>query len=240
MPGETNPIDLQLDLAARLEADEYFSDLTVLTEKSGDIATEITNALGVLTAKGDKVGACVIVMSLAGNLQYADVSNSPLQLEPTIRVLEDPTINTSTNGTGKAALAIARRVIRVLHQYTPVGIASCLVGMKPTLIPVADPLAPLAYECRFQCAESDGTQYQKCSRVTFSPDGGASPQTVTLACATAGASVYYTLDSSFPSAINPAATLYTAPINIAAAKIVRAAAYKTGFIASDTAQSIFT
>jgi hypothetical protein len=241
MPGETNLIDLQLDLAARLAADEYFADLTILTEKKADIATEILNSLGTLTDKTGKVGACVIVMSLVGNLQFPDVGNSPLLLEPTIRVLEDPVINNGDTGTQKPALAIARRIIRMMHLYAPVGIASCLTGQKSgTLVPVADPLAPLAYEVRFQCMESDASGYQKAAMPILVPAEGAAPQTVTVTSATAGASIYYTIDGSFPSAVNPTAILYSAPIALAAAATLRAAAYKTGYIASNTNQSIYT
>ena len=62
---------------------------------------------------------------------------------------------------------------------------------------------------------------------TFSPAGGryAEAQTVTINCATNGASIYYTLDGSTPSA---SSTPYTSALTISETKTVKAIAIKDG------------
>ena len=61
---------------------------------------------------------------------------------------------------------------------------------------------------------------------------------LTLACATAGASIRYSTDGSYPS---PAKTLYTAPFALpAAGTVIRAAAYKTGLNPGDATELTVT
>jgi M6 family metalloprotease-like protein len=61
---------------------------------------------------------------------------------------------------------------------------------------------------------------------------------VTLTCATPGATIYYTLDGSTPSA---SSTPYTAPFTVSAATtLVRARAIKSGMTDSPTASATFT
>jgi len=64
-------------------------------------------------------------------------------------------------------------------------------------------------------------------------DNYLTPQTITLTCATADASIYYTTDGSVPSNTN--GTIYTAAFNIAASTVVKAIAYKTGMVKSNVA-----
>jgi hypothetical protein len=62
---------------------------------------------------------------------------------------------------------------------------------------------------------------------TFSPGGGtyASAQSVTISCATNGATIYYTTDGSTPTT---ASTVYTGPINIATSTQLQALAVVVG------------
>jgi hypothetical protein len=62
---------------------------------------------------------------------------------------------------------------------------------------------------------------------TFSPDAGtyASAQSVTLSCATSGATIYYTTDGSVPTA---SSAVYGAPILVASSEKIRAFAAMSG------------
>ncbi len=62
---------------------------------------------------------------------------------------------------------------------------------------------------------------------TFSPEAGmySEPQTVTLACTTPGASIYYTLDGSEP---DDESLLYTQPITVSTTTTINAIAYVGG------------
>ncbi len=75
---------------------------------------------------------------------------------------------------------------------------------------------------------------------TFSPAEGSytSPQTVTIACATEGAQIRYTTDSSEPSATT--GTVYTLPITVSETTTIRAIATKAGMSDSPVAGATFT
>ena len=74
---------------------------------------------------------------------------------------------------------------------------------------------------------------------TFSPGGGyyAGSQTVTLSCATPGASIRYTTDGTQPSA---SSTLYTAPLTATLPETVRAVAFENGDVPSPVASSTYS
>jgi hypothetical protein len=74
---------------------------------------------------------------------------------------------------------------------------------------------------------------------TFSPASGTFPnaQSVTIATATAGASIRFTLDGSTPSANS---TLFTGPINIASSTTVNAIGVKAGLTSSAVASASYT
>ena len=70
------------------------------------------------------------------------------------------------------------------------------------------------------------------------PPGGSFPSAmeVTLTATEPGSDIHYTLDGSEPSRNDP---LYTAPVRLKETSIVRARAYKNGFLHSITAQGVF-
>ncbi len=69
---------------------------------------------------------------------------------------------------------------------------------------------------------------------TFNPVGGnyTATQTVTISCATAGASIFYTTDSTEPS---ESSTRYTIPISVSSTMTIKAKAYSTGMTPSSVA-----
>jgi regulation of enolase protein 1 (concanavalin A-like superfamily) len=88
-------------------------------------------------------------------------------------------------------------------------------------------------------AEFDNVDIRKfIAAPTISPDGGvfSGSQTVTLACATPGAAIRYTLDDTEPAA---ASTLYTQPFAITAAAVVSAKAFKEFYEDSPVADAFF-
>lgn len=63
-----------------------------------------------------------------------------------------------------------------------------------------------------------------------------SGSTVSLACTTAGATIYYTTDGSTPTS---ASTVYSTPIAISSATTIKAIAVKTGLVSSDVATFVY-
>ncbi len=74
---------------------------------------------------------------------------------------------------------------------------------------------------------------------TFSPGGGtyATPQSVVIADATAGANIYYTTDGTMPTATS---TLYTGAVTVAGNETLSAIAVATGFANSGVASAVYT
>jgi hypothetical protein len=74
---------------------------------------------------------------------------------------------------------------------------------------------------------------------TFSPAGGfyATTQTVTISCATPGATIHYTTDGSNPTAASPT---YTVPISVPIPETVRAIAVANGDVPSPVASSTYS
>lgn len=241
MGNETIFRDLQRDVAGRLAADPYFIDINILTEYKTDLLTEITNSLGAMTAKDSKVGTCVLIMQLIGNNEFPDIPGAVMGMEIQIRVLEDVLINTGATGTGKDALTTCRHIIRQLHLYQPFGISTVIVAQKPTMIPVQDPIAPLAYECRFYTREATTGSFKKTATPVIKPKGGTTPLSVEIECGSIdpALAIYYTTDGSHPSAVNSAAILYSGPFTQATAATVRAVAYVPGQIDSDCWMSVY-
>jgi hypothetical protein len=227
--------NLQEDLAARLAADEFFVDVPVFTQCKKDIAKEVAQKLGLLTGKSGKNGSCVVMMSPVASMGHIDAMVTQLDVKLSVRVLENVTLNQGSNGTQKAALTVAVRILEVLRFYQSQGLSAPLEADDPTILEVEDPVAQLAYEVHFTARVGTTDTIDKVSFPVINITGSVYPKTATITCGTAGASFYYTLDESYPAAGNPTATLYSTPVSLVAAGSVRAVAYKSQSVASDAA-----
>ena len=80
---------------------------------------------------------------------------------------------------------------------------------------------------------------QSTATPSFNPAGGTftAPVSVTISCATPGATIYYTLDGSTPTT---ASTVYTTPITISTTTTVKAMATSTGLGNSFVAAATYT
>ena len=78
-----------------------------------------------------------------------------------------------------------------------------------------------------------------CAAPTFAPEGGTyyETQEVTIACSTADATIYYTLDGSDPTAES---TVYSEPITVSASMTIKAIAMKEGYENSSIATAGYT
>jgi hypothetical protein len=210
-PRETVLEDLQLIIRERLLADPYLADIPVFYERIKNLEVGITNALAVLTTRTTKVGAAIMVMSPVASLYAEAIQQSPLDTEQAIRVLENPLFNTGTSGTQKSALALARRILRVMNHFQAIGYCTVMTAEKPALVPVDDPIAPLAYEVRFKYREADGSVAKFNSPPTLSQTKG-NPATVTITNNEPGSAIHFTTDGTYPHAGN--GTLYSGPITL--------------------------
>jgi hypothetical protein len=253
LTGETVAQLQQEDLRFLLLSDDLFSDITVITEDDGNIEAMMNKGLGIITEKDGKAGVCVIVQQPTGDDDRPGITMGPLDLYWTFLVLEHREFNKdSTLGTTKKAWTVARRIHRMLKNHRAGGLGMNFVPQKPCIVPVpaSVELGPdtvvqlVAYEVRFKSPEADTQVYTFVRNPTVSASPslstttgapvGTVPATVTLACDTVGASIFYTTDMSHPCSQNSNATLYSAPFSLTTACTLRVRAHKTGSRASDT------
>lgn len=233
--NETSLTDLQHDNAEALRADEVLSALAILDEEKGDLLSAVQTAMGEIQASSGKFGACVIVLSPVCDDANPDTPGGPLDAKVAARVLCDPVVNNDPNiGTGIKALTICRRIHRVWKHRVSAGLCQAMVPDRPCIVPVGDPLAPVAYEVRFTTTEADAGTWSKVASPVIVVAGGFA----TVTCATAGAAVYVTTDGSFPRSGNGTAVLYAAPVAVTAGQVVRAAGYKAGSVGSNVARTV--
>ena len=95
------------------------------------------------------------------------------------------------------------------------------------------------YPMVFLYKEGETTPMVMVETPTISPEGGSytEPQEVTLACATEGAVIYYTLDGSDPTS---SSTVYTGPFTVSTTTTVKAMAAVEGMTDSEIASATFT
>lgn len=81
--------------------------------------------------------------------------------------------------------------------------------------------------------------YQVVSTPTFSPDPGSYPdeQIVTIECSTPNTTIYYTLNNSQPTELSQ---IYTEPLNISSATLIKARAFNNDYYPSNIAQGYYT
>jgi hypothetical protein len=217
------------EIKDRLEALPYFDDITVVIEDQKDIANEIERGLGVLTEKGGKLGAVVILLTATAQVDsVGDFGPVFSNIQHVVRALEAPTMNRGADGTGKTSSDIIEQVIAALHHWTPAAATSPLVCAKQTYSVADDPDYP-GHDARFECSGTLALVLPQVATPSISEDEGE----LTLACATAGAAIFYTTNGKRPNPRN--GTLYTAPFTPDPGLTVKARAFLAGYLHSEIA-----
>lgn len=228
---------IQNDLQWPLLADEYFVDVPVIQYQKQELDAEVNRMLSIVTEKQGKVGVAVVVMPIAATDRYLEASSKhPLFLRATYLVLEHPEINKGPAGVGKPALSVCSRIRHLMKHYILGGYASPLVPDEENfIVPVEDPLAPVAYQITFRCLENIDQNFFKVIEPMFALDNVRGILTIT--CDTPDATIYYTLDGTYPytSSANPnaGAVVYTGPITLEGEVLVRTAAFKESYLPSN-------
>ena len=222
---------IQADLVARCKADAYLRAVPILGQDKGYTQADIDEALGIVTTVGGKCGACIVILQPLARDSISEMRDGPMTLTFAFRVLEEPVINTdATSGTGKRALALARRLVTVFDLWKPIGMANPFKPIAQTIKPVEDDAAQVCFEVEFETSESDtvANSYVSTPSISYT---GTGPYSVTITCPTAGSVIYYTTDGTYPWSGN--GTLYSSTFSVAAGTTVRAVASKTDWIDSD-------
>lgn len=236
MSADIDVIELdQEDHGARLSADNFHSNITVIVQRKGVTENDIQVALSVLNEKVGAIGAVVIVLMPE---LLPDLSQTPAArffVRIVIQVITQPLFNDGETGTGKSAEKIATRIRQLLH-FQSYGRPNTFMfdGMEP--IPVD--AGKVSYGVRFRRSGGDDI-ITKVVQPSISPESGPAGQVTTLACGTVDASIWYTTDGSYPSSVNPEAEQYTAPFTNTAGGLLRVAAELAGSLPSEITDALF-
>jgi len=235
---------LPFELAARLECDEFFSDIPVVVAEEGNVRATLERKQAVVTAKSGKRGVAVVVLQVIGDDPYAEVTFGPLALRPAFQVIENLDLNRDANGTGKSARRVARRIRDVIKSLALYGIATDFVPDRPCIEPVnfdeSMGKAVRGYQVNFVTYESDTEVSSQVAVPYFAEFPDAAPK-IQVLCATEAAEIWYSLDDSFPGPGREGSVLYGGPIEVPAGGMtIRAAGYKAGVIGSQVNRATIT
>ena len=130
-------LQLQAEVTAKLDYEEYFAKLPVKSYRAHIISAEIDKRLPHLAGKAGKIGCGVLVgmPTIEGIDQNVSTPQSEIILP--VDVVELPEINlNSADGTLKSAEEVARAVRAHLHARRIEGLISILYQDKTAISPI--------------------------------------------------------------------------------------------------------
>lgn len=222
---------VQADVVALLGAAPALSTVNILAEDEGDIQAKVLRALQTLSDPKGKIGlACIVfppeVVSAEKNLPGPVMA---LQIE--VQIIEQVLLNRDlAKGSQISAAQGALRIIRALHRAHLGDVI--LYAEKDPAKKVAVKTGFVSYSVTLNIFEIGLEPAVKPAGVTAVVAAGK----YTLTCATAGATIYYSTDGSFPCAGGAGSAAYAAPLTLAAGTQVRTAAAKAGMNPGDVTE----
>lgn len=219
---------VQEDFHARLSAAPYFADVALILVRKEYSEHELKQLLSTLVGRAGKAGACIFVQMPLLSVPAPNMPGPGFDVVQSLTVLEHPTINGGSAGTGKTAEALAIAAVQLFHHFIPFGLTQCFKADPAAIVPELSFAGLVAYSVQF----STSVALEKPAKVATPKIQATAglPSTVTLTCATAGATLLVSTDGSYPTAE------YTAPLEISAETLVRAVAELAGAQQSDVAQ----
>lgn len=220
-----------------LDALAAFADVPVILEDKGDVENEVLRRLGALAGNDEqtKCGICIIL----GTVNAVPDDNAELgpvlTMKHIARVIENVPVNRNpdANGTGITYDDVVEKLVAATHgRFKPASGHSPFVIEAPGIQEIDErflphvPLGP-GKDVFFRCTGLLPTVVEPCATPTITVDDGE----VSLACATPGAAIFYTLNGGKP---NPRKTLYTGPFTPPAGTKISARAWLAGYLASET------
>jgi Chitobiase/beta-hexosaminidase C-terminal domain len=227
-------LQVQEDCLGRLLAAEQVNEVAIFLMRKAQTEEEIAGLLRTLKGRSGKIGACIMVQMPVIDVVSPNLPGPSTAITQSFLVIEHPTLNAGSQGTGKSAEYLAEETLRLFHHFTPYGVTQVFVGGQNAIVPLE--LEGMRAYTVTLTTTVQLTIPAKVVRPVIAPSVPAAPSMITLSTATAGAAIHYTIDGSYPSAANPTALLYTVPFPQATAATIRTAASKAGMQQSDIAQ----
>lgn len=238
----TDFVKLQNFVAHALLSDDDLSSVNIVTrerlladESRLPDRTLAVEVLAYLTVRNGRKGCGVIVEKPEFQVGHPNLPGPEGDIVLTCLVLEDRITNSGpVTGTQRPADQVSQRLMEVLHGYQMEGFGQLFCDANAML--AATDFEPLVgYRCAFRLRMPRG-QTARVEQPTISEES----LSVTLACATEEAMIYFTTDGSFPGPSNPGATLYAGPFDVEEGDVINAAAFKAGLAPSHVIQATVT
>lgn len=211
--------DMRDALKAMMEADPYYADIAIITERLQNIDAKVESIVGKAG------GICIVLVTPAFDTPLPNLPGANFDAILFVaRVFE----NVKTNPTGKEAQHVALYTAAFWSQLKPDTFVNPLKLDSPCVTLGNDPRF-LSYDCNATTNGGTAIDIPRLAPVTIDASNLAA---VALAQARPGAAIFYTLDNSFPAPRNPNAHLYLATFNAAPGTAVRARAWLPGYIPS--------
>lgn len=243
-----NPISqIQSDIEFILKQAATLGDVPVFSRARGVTEQDVENALAVINDGNGKVGACVIVQMPLVDVPLPDPPGPHMEATFVVTVMESPLLNRGDSGHNITAEDLVCYILHELHGRHLGDSVGSLYAARQAAEPVPEaPANEVHYNISFV------TQFQlEAPPRTRTPVISGNAAGVQLTCNTPAASIFYTLDGSYPAESNPSASLFgitlatedgtilvtqdgtilgglVDPFPVAAGTRVRAAAFATG------------
>lgn len=220
----------QLDIFARIQNDVFFvAGVPVLLQLKGITERDVAIKIGTVNQSNGLVGSVVIVLMPTLRGRDPDAPGPRYDAIYEVQVIDNPILRRQqVGGTQQSADEIADRLRQILHRFT-MGRGQTIYFSSMKRVTVDEPKN--SYIVGFNRTSFDQPPPAVAS-VKISVSTAAYPNTVTLTCGTPGASMWYTIDGSYPgsnSVACPTAIKYTGPFTAPPATVIRAAAEVAGF-----------
>lgn len=219
-----------------------FEDLTLVSEDTGDFQNEYERSLGPEQVnEAGKQGVMAVFHSVLAPPDKEDDFGRVWKFIHSISVLENVEVNRNgTSGTGVTREEWVERLARnITGIFKPTVAASELIIAPPGIDDdttrirrsrkeddfVDYPTRFLTLACTGGLAAPDMPVLAK--PVLTPAAGGTLDFTITMASATPGAAIFYTLNGDRP---RPGSTLYTGPLDVASGTTIKARAYLSGYL----------
>jgi Fn3 associated len=222
-------LTLQQEIGFRLQSDPTLAPVPVLIRRKGVTQSDVENALGVANTVTGLRGAVIIVMMPAVDNPETDSPGPQIDALNCVRVVEKPALNEGVGGIGISAEEISVQVLCCLHFWQLDILTATVRSDKRPIVPAAlkDPTA-IGYDVFTRARMVLGGATVVTPKITIT-EGLAQ-----LTCNTAGASIYFTTDGSYPIPAQGTTALYSVPF-AASSVLIRGGAYKGEMIPSSIA-----
>jgi hypothetical protein len=159
---------------------------------------------------------------------HENISGPPGLITASVLVLEEPNLNFAPEtGTQMSAEEVAKFIADSTHQWV-IGGSGIFTAVRKTIEPADEYPGLVGYRTKLHM-QAPRNLLTRCAPVTVTEVA----LNVTLASATEGAAIYYTLDESFPGPANEEAVLYAEAFDMEAGQVLLVAAYKSGCLRSN-------